>query len=76
MKTLKKICITFASLGVTATVIAAEPQLPNIKILATGGTIAGAAASSTSVTSYKAGTLLIDTLLNVVPEIKKICKYQ
>ena len=71
MKTIKKICITLASLGVAATVIAAEPQLPNIKILATGGTIAGSAASSTSLTNYKAGTLPIDTLLNAVPEIKK-----
>ncbi|MCE3199498.1 type II asparaginase [Paenibacillus sonchi] len=47
-------------------------SLPNVKILATGGTIAGAAASSTAVTGYKAGALGVDTLINAVPEMKQI----
>ena len=36
-------------------------DLPSVKILATGGTIAGTAASSTQTTGYKAGDLGIQT---------------
>ena len=43
---------------------------PNVKILATGGTIAGSAASATATTGYKAGALGIDVLINAVPEVK------
>jgi len=42
----------------------------NIKILATGGTIAGLGKNSTATTGYAAGALGIDELLNAVPEIK------
>ncbi|MCI4185457.1 asparaginase [Dickeya dianthicola] len=45
---------------------------PNIVILATGGTIAGSAATSTQTTGYKAGALGVDTLINAVPEVKKL----
>jgi L-asparaginase len=45
--------------------------LPNIKILATGGTIASSAASSTQVTNYQV-TQGVDNLINAVPEMKKI----
>ena len=47
-------------------------DLPEVKILATGGTIAGAAASNTQVTNYKAGALTIQTLIDAVPAITKI----
>ncbi len=43
---------------------------PKIKILATGGTIAGSAKISTQTTGYTAGAIGIDELLNAVPEIK------
>jgi L-asparaginase len=46
---------------------------PNIVILATGGTIAGQAPSSVSA-SYKAAQLSIQSLLQVIPEIKKLAK--
>ncbi|AJY75093.1 type II asparaginase [Paenibacillus beijingensis] len=46
-------------------------KLPNIKILATGGTIASSAASNTEVTNYQV-TQGIDLLLNAVPEMKQI----
>lgn len=49
---------------------AATGDKPDIKVLATGGTIAGSAASDTKTTGYKAGALGIDTLLNAVPETK------
>src|SRR5262245_45876994 len=45
--------------------------LPRVKILATGGTIAGAGTSAERA-GYKAGALPIDELLNAVPEIHKI----
>ena len=59
------LCSMFA-----ASAFAAE--LPGVKILATGGTIAGTAASSTQMTGYKAGDLAIQTLIDAVPAIKEI----
>jgi L-asparaginase len=50
----------------------AADNLPNIKILATGGTIAGAAAVNTETVSYKSAVFPVDTLINNVPELKKI----
>lgn len=45
-------------------------KLPNIMVLATGGTIAGSAADSTDLTGYQAGALQIDALLAAVPCLK------
>ncbi|ERK81846.1 hypothetical protein N786_17625 [Bacillus amyloliquefaciens UASWS BA1] len=50
---------------------AKKDGLPNIKILATGGTIAGAAPSKTSATEYRAGAIGVDALIQAVPEIKE-----
>lgn len=47
-------------------------NLPNITIIATGGTIAGTGASSTATTGYKSGALAIDTLIQAVPEMQDI----
>lgn len=47
---------------------------PTIKILATGGTIAGVANSATDTTNYAAGTLGIDRLIDAVPEIKNFAE--
>ncbi|MDY7433096.1 type II asparaginase [Bacillus sp. V26] len=47
-------------------------DLPNIKILATGGTIAGADKSKTSTTEYKAGVVGVESLIEAVPEMKDI----
>lgn len=44
---------------------------PNIMVLATGGTIAGGGESATS-SSYQAGKVGIDALINAVPETKKL----
>lgn len=46
-------------------------QKPKIKIIATGGTIAGVSKSSTE-SIYKAGELGVNQLLQAVPEIKNI----
>lgn len=54
-------------------VFAAEApnSLPNVKILATGGTIAGSASSSTQMTGYKAGAIGIQVLMDAVPQMKQ-----
>ena len=49
----------------------AHAQLPNVKILATGGTIAGSAASSTQMTGYTAGAIGIQVLIDAVPQMKQ-----
>lgn len=49
-----------------------EIKLPNVKILATGGTIAGVAASNTATTGYSIGSTTVDTLIKAVPEMKTI----
>lgn len=46
-------------------------ELPNIQILATGGTIAGSASSSTQMTGYKAGAIGIQVLMDAVPQMKE-----
>lgn len=45
---------------------------PGVTILATGGTIAGSAASATDTTGYQAGTLGIDVLINAVPQMASV----
>jgi L-asparaginase len=48
-----------------------DNKLPNIVILATGGTIAGAAASGAQ-SGYTSGQVNIDAMVNAIPEVKKI----
>lgn len=56
--------------------MAAEPvaakKLPTVKILATGGTIAGTAASNIQTVGYTSAVLAVDKLLAGVPELKTI----
>src|SRR6202047_3031396 len=47
-------------------------QLPNVMVLATGGTIAGTGATSTTVVGYTSATVGIERLLNAVPELKTV----
>jgi L-asparaginase len=48
----------------------AQAHKPRIVIVATGGTIAGAAESTTSA-GYKSGAVAVDVLINAVPQMKK-----
>jgi L-asparaginase len=50
---------------------AQEKKLPNIVILATGGTIAGAAATGTQA-GYTSGTISIDAMIAAVPSIRNL----
>ena len=51
--------------------VAQEKKLPNVVILATGGTIAGAAASGTQA-AYTSGAVTIDAMVAAVPGIKDL----
>lgn len=50
---------------------AQDKKLPNIVILATGGTIAGAAATGAQA-GYTSGQVTIDAMVNAVPDVKKL----
>ncbi|AKO44960.1 L-asparaginase 2 [[Haemophilus] ducreyi] len=68
MKLTKLALSTLFALGLST---AYANKLPNITILATGGTIAGSGESAVS-SAYQAGQLNIDTLIEAVPEMKKL----
>jgi L-asparaginase/glutamin-(asparagin-)ase len=51
---------------------AAPQPLPNVIILATGGTIAGTGASSTTTVGYTAATVGVQSLIKAVPELAKV----
>jgi L-asparaginase type II len=50
----------------------APAKLPNVVILATGGTIAGTGATSTTTVGYTAATVGVQALINAVPELQKV----
>jgi L-asparaginase len=64
---------TFVALFLIFSVIAngQDKKLPNVIILATGGTIAGAAATGAQA-GYTSGQVNIDAMINAIPEVKKI----
>ena len=61
--------LAFILLASFSTAFAAEK--PVVKILATGGTIAGSASTSTQMTGYTAGAIGIQTLIDAVPQMKE-----
>jgi L-asparaginase type II len=50
----------------------APARLPNVRILATGGTIAGTGATSTTTIGYTAAKVGVEALIAAVPELKKV----
>ena len=72
--------ITWAALtllladGLSASDQTVAEHLPTIVILATGGTIAGSGATSTTTVGYKAATVPVDALIQAVPELKNIAQ--
>src|SRR5271169_4131180 len=74
MKMTRRMLIILAVLSLQTNflpVFSQEKQLPNIVILATGGTIAGAAATGTQA-GYTSGAVTIDAMLAAVPGIQKL----
>lgn len=61
-----------ACLLLSLTAQAQTAKLPNVVILATGGTIAGTGATSTTTVGYTAATVGVQTLIQAVPELTKV----
>ena len=66
-----------SSLFVAAAMMSGQvlADLPNISILATGGTIAGSASSATN-SEYTAGEVMIDALVDAVPQLREIAEIE
>ena len=64
------VSLMLAGAGVRAEAPAA--RLANVVILATGGTIAGTGASSTTTVGYTAATVGVQSLIKAVPELAKV----
>ena len=72
MKTqLCRIPLVAAALVAILAFAPASRALPRIKVLATGGTIAGAQASKSEV-GYKSGSFSVDDLIKAVPQLKDL----
>jgi len=72
----RRIClllIIVVMIGSSLSSVAQTTELPKIVILATGGTIAGAAATGTQA-GYTSGAVTIDAMLAAVPGIKDLAK--
>jgi len=67
--------VSIVSLTLAAVLAAASSAwaLPKIKVLATGGTIAGAQATQADA-GYKSGTFSVDDLIKAVPQLKNIAE--
>jgi L-asparaginase len=66
-----QVAVAIVGLMAIAQPIAAENGKPNIVILATGGTIAGAAATGTQ-SGYQSGAVTIDAMVAGVPGLKDV----
>ena len=64
-------CLAFAAQA-QAQAQAQPAKLPNVTILATGGTIAGTGATSTTTVGYTAATVGVQALIAAVPEITRV----
>src|SRR5678809_684386 len=64
---------TSLMLALVVTFAPAAWALPKIKVLATGGTIAGAQATQADA-GYKSGTFSVDDLIKAVPQLKKVAE--
>jgi len=67
----RKFAMVIAGLALSLQVTVAQTKKPNIVILATGGTIAGAAATGTQ-SGYTSGAVGIDTMVAAVPGIRDL----
>jgi L-asparaginases, type II len=71
MKTLKTFTVITLALLFACTLYAEGAKKPRIVILATGGTIAGSAASATEA-GYQSGAVGVDILIAAVPQLKEV----
>lgn len=68
--------VTGACLLLSSHALLAADAKPGVTIYATGGTIAGKAASNTATTGYQAGAIGIQELLDAVPAIANVATVQ
>ncbi len=61
-----------AALLAASAIAHAQTALPNVVVLATGGTIAGAGASAVNSASYAAAKVPVDKLIAGLPELSKV----
>jgi L-asparaginase len=66
--------LTLIFFPVVSADISAAHDLPHVHILATGGTIAGTANSSTDLVHYRPGELGVNSLISAVPEIRRYAR--
>lgn len=71
-KTIRSLLALFAMLVLAASAQAQAQKLPNVTILATGGTIAGTGATSTTTVGYTAAKVGVEALIKAVPEMSKV----
>jgi L-asparaginase len=69
----RRIPMVALTVAVMLTTLQAARALPRIKVLATGGTIAGAQATQADA-GYKSGTFSVDDLIKAVPQLKNIAE--
>ena len=67
----RRLTLVIAALLVSVQMMTAQARKPNITILATGGTIAGAAATGTQA-GYTSGAVTIDAMIAAVPGIRDL----
>lgn len=65
-------CGLLLPLAVSASALVQEVKKPNVVLIATGGTIPGAGASSTNIGAYQAAVVAVDKIMAAVPEIQTI----
>lgn len=72
LKILVLVCVLLLIVQVSFAAQASPVTKPNVKILATGGTIAGAGVTSTTTVGYTAAVTPVDKLITNVPELSRV----
>ena len=72
LKSARSLFALFLCLFALAAQAQTAARLPSVVILATGGTIAGTGATSTTTVGYTAATVGVDALIHAVPELQKV----
>ena len=70
-----RVSLTIAAMN-TSTTTSTSSALPRIAVLATGGTIAGAAPDATNTSGYQAGVVGVAQLLAAVPSLATVANVQ
>ena len=68
---LRGLAATLLAVALSASAQTAPPK-PNIVVLATGGTIAGAGASAANSATYQAAKVPVDKLIAGIPDLKNV----